>query len=182
MLLERFMDMLCGTFDNEEQLRTLEEKGITNFPKAEHVNTDCTDLICDLPEDFTGKFVLEESYYHVGERTNVMPHLFLIREENEKITLYSFDMPKGYTKESFCYKNLKEISYKELSLSKKFTPIVYEYKEGAFEGCSVSMFSPVTRFTLKERFTEEVLEVSEIMEVNGVRTLGYDVPIEYRRV
>ena len=36
------------------------------------------------------------------------------------------------------------------------------------------MFSPVLKFTLFERFSEEYLEVSEIMEVNGKKTFGYD--------
>lgn len=43
------------------------------------------------------------------------------------------------------------------------------------------MFSPVLKFTLFERFSEEYLEVSEIMEVNGKKTFGYDNPIIYKR-
>ena len=43
------------------------------------------------------------------------------------------------------------------------------------------MFSPVLKFTLWERFSEEGLEVTETMEVNGKRTFGYDVPILYRK-
>ena len=33
------------------------------YPYAEHVNTICNDKINNLPEDFKGKFVVEESYY-----------------------------------------------------------------------------------------------------------------------
>ena len=44
------------------------------------------------------------------------------------------------------------------------------------------MFSPVLKFTLFERFSEERLEVTESMEVNGKRTFGYDEPIMYKRV
>lgn len=47
---------------------------------------------------------------------------------------------------------------------------------------SESMFSPVLKFTLFERFSEEYLEVSEIMKVNGKRTFGYDSPIVYKSV
>lgn len=43
------------------------------------------------------------------------------------------------------------------------------------------MFSPVLKFTLWERFSPEVLEVSETMEVNGKKTMGYDRPILYKR-
>ena len=38
------------------------------------------------------------------------------------------------------------------------------------------MFTPALKFTLFERFSSEVLEVSETMEMNGKRTFGYDVP------
>lgn len=43
------------------------------------------------------------------------------------------------------------------------------------------MFSPVLKFTLFERFSNDMLEVSESMEVNGKRTFGYDEPIIYKR-
>ena len=36
-------------------------------------------------------------------------------------------------------------------------------------------------FKLWERFSEDSLEVSEIIEVNGRRTFGYDDPIVYKR-
>ena len=48
-------------------------------------------------------------------------------------------------------------------------------------GAASGMFSPVLKFTLYERFSQESLEVAETMEVNGKRTFGYDVPIVYRR-
>ena len=66
--------------------------------------------------------------------------------------------------------------------SAKFTPALYHERDGVWEGGSESMFSPVLKFTLFERFSSEQLEVSESMEVNGKRTFGYDVPILYRRV
>lgn len=44
------------------------------------------------------------------------------------------------------------------------------------------MFSPVLKFSLHEKFTENQLEVSESMEVNGKRTFGYDEPIIYKRI
>ena len=78
--------------------------------------------------------------------------------------------------------NIEIIDFKSLKLSEKFTPAVYEYKKGVWEGGSVSMFTPVMKFTLFERFSEEVLEVTETIEVNGKRTFGYDLPLEYRRI
>ena len=54
-------------------------------------------------------------------------------------------------------------------------------KRTALEGSSESMFTPVLKFKLWERFTSDVLVVSESMEMNGKRTFGYDQPLEYRR-
>ena len=71
--------------------------------------------------------------------------------------------------------------YTDLRVSEKFTPALYTLRNGVWEGGSVSMFSPVLKFTLYERFSQESLEVAETMEVNGKRTFGYDVPIVYRR-
>ena len=111
-----------------------------------------------------------------------MPHLFLFTEDNGKVTLTSYEMPEGYTKDTFTYKNIENIDFNNLKLSEKFTPAIYEYKNGVWEGGSVSNFTPVIKFTLFEKFSEEVLEVSEIIEVNGKRTFGYDIPLEYRRI
>lgn len=179
--LNGFIEILCGHFDNSEQLKDLESKGITNYPFAEHVNTICNDKICGIPDDFKGVFVLEESYYTSDGKTHASPHLFLFSEENEGIKLTSYEIPKDYDKLSFTYQKLKTINYSDLHISEKFTPAIYKLKNDVWEGGSVSTFSPVLKFTLFERFSKEMLEVSESIEVNGKRTFGYDEPIIYKR-
>ena len=59
---------------------------------------------------------------------------------------------------------------------------LYTKKGDVWEGGSISMFSPVVKFTLFERFSTDRLEVSETMEVNGKRTFGFDEPIIYKRI
>ena len=59
---------------------------------------------------------------------------------------------------------------------------LYHEKDGIWEGGSTSQFSPVMTFKLGEKFSNNFLEVSESMEVNGKRTFGYDEPIIYKRV
>jgi len=78
--------------------------------------------------------------------------------------------------------SMKNIDYSELKKSKKFTPALYHENDGIWEGGSTSQFSPVMIFKLWEKFSDSCLEVSEIMEVNGKRTFGYDDPIIYKRV
>ena len=91
-------------------------------------------------------------------------------------------MPEGYTNDTFTAGKIEKLSFQELKVSEKFTPAVYTLRDGVWEGGSVSMFSPVLKFTLFERFSAEWLEVSESMEVNGKRTFGYDEPIIYKRI
>ena len=77
---------------------------------------------------------------------------------------------------------LLNIDFTKLEKSKKFTPALYHEKDGIWEGGSTSQFSPVMTFKLWEKFSDDFLEVSESMEVNGKRTFGYDEPIIYKRV
>ena len=62
MKLDNFLGMMTGHFDNKDQFNKMQAEGKT-YPYAEHVNTICNDKINNLPEDFKGKFVVEESYY-----------------------------------------------------------------------------------------------------------------------
>lgn len=179
--LDTFVGLLTGKFNNQEQFNTMKEKNI-EFPFAEHVNTACNDKIQNLPADFQGIFMVEESYYTAKGNTHSSPHLFLFTEEDGGIKLTSYEIPAGYDKKTFTYEKMKEVEYSDLKLSEKFTPAVYKEVNGTWEGGSVSMFSPVLRFTLFERFSKDCLEVSESMEVNGKRTFGYDDPILYKRV
>ena len=82
----------------------------------------------------------------------------------------------------FSYDSMKNVDYSELKKSKKFTPALYHENDGIWEGGSTSQFSPVMTFKLWEKFSDSCLEVSEIIEVNGKRTFGYDDPIIYKRV
>ena len=179
--LDDFLALLCGRFDNARQLEELERHGGPALPFAEHVNTVCTDRIAGLPADFSGAFVLEESYYTTEGKTHASPHLFLFTEEGEAVKLTSYQLPKGPDGGPVSYETLPPMRWEDLGRSERFTPALYTLRDGVWEGGSVSMFSPVLKFTLYERFSREALEVTETMEVNGKRTFGYDVPIVYRR-
>lgn len=180
-ILNEFVEILSGEFDNSEQYEIMKEKGVENFPFAEHINTVCNDKIVGLPENFEGLFLVEESYYTVNGKTNNSPHLFLFTEENGEAKLTSYEVPEPYDKTNFTYKQIETINYEDLKLSEKFTPAIYKLNNGVWEGGSVSMFSPVVKFTLFERFSKEQLEVSEKIEVNGKKTFGYDEAIIYKR-
>ena len=179
--LKEFMQVLTGQFDNIQQYE--EKKSMQlDFPYARHVNTACNDKIKNLPANFTGIFMVEESYYTNNGSTHASPHLFLFTEEEDGILLTSYELPNEYDKTNFTYESLHQLSYDDLHPSNKFTPALYTKKGDVWEGGSISMFSPVVKFTLFERFSTDRLEVSETMEVNGKRTFGFDEPIIYKRI
>lgn len=179
--LQELVDLLTGHLDNKAQFEAKEQAG-ESFPYARHVNTVCNHKIANLPADFQGLFVVEESYYTTKGSTHASPHLFLFTQEGESVKLTSYEVPQGYDKNTFTFEQLGEVDYNQLRVSEKFTPALYHKVDGVWEGGSVSMFSPVLKFTLFERFSPEGLEVTESMEVNGKRTFGYDEPILYKRV
>ncbi|MFR5193052.1 MAG: hypothetical protein ACLTFZ_10775 [Lachnospiraceae bacterium] len=181
MKLENFVNMMTGHFDNREQFHMMQKEGKV-YPYAEHVNTVCNDKIDNLPKDFTGRFVVEESYYETAGKRHASPHLFLITENADGILLSSYEIPEGEDRNAFSYASMKNVDYSKLKKSEKFTPALYQEKDGIWEGGSTSHFSPVMIFKLWERFSDSCLEVSESMEVNGKRTFGYDEPIIYKRV
>lgn len=179
--LQSFMELLTGRFDNKEQKQKFERTGNYDFPYAEHVNTVCNDKITGLPDNYTGIFLIEESYYTTGEKTHASNHLFLFTENEEGILLTSYEVPDQYNKNTFAYKNITTMEYSLLKKSSKFTPALYRKQGEVWEGGSESMFSPVMKFILHEKFSKEYLEVSESIEVNG-RTFGYDDPIIYKKI
>ena len=125
--------------------------------------------------------MVEETYYTTNVNTPGSPHLFLFTEEPDGIRLTSYEIPEGCGKNTFTYENMPQVDYESLKPSAKFTPALYVEKNGVWEGGSVSMFTPVLKFTLFERFSKDCLEVTESMEMNGKRTFGFDEPIRYKR-
>ena len=166
MKLDNFIGMMTGHFDNKEQFDKMQAEGKT-YPYAEHVNTICNDKIKNLPEDFNGRFVVEESYYETNGKRHASPHLFLITETEQGILLSSYEIPEGEDKKVFSYASMKKVDYAELKKSEKFTPALYHEKDGIWEGSSISQFSPVMIFKLWEKFSDRCLEVSEVWKLTG---------------
>ena len=179
--LDDFMQLLCGEFDNRGAIRGEAGRG-RDLLLAHHVNTACNDKILGLPDDFAGTFMVEESYYEVDGRKSASPHLFLFTEEKDDVLLTSYDAPERRQAVSFSYATMVPAEFSSLRESGKFTPALYREHDGVWEGGSDSMFSPVMRFHLFERFSVDVLEVSESMEMNGKRVFGFDEPILYKRI
>ena len=182
-ILNKFVESLCGKFNNDEQIKEEELKGNIIHPKATHINGICNDKIQNLPLNFKGYFVLEESYYEQGGRKNILPHLFLFTlTEDNKVKLESFEIPENISKEEFRNDNDDLVmDYNNLVKSEKFNPMVYNENYGVFNGESLSMFSPVTKFVLKERIENGKLYVSEVFYKDDKKTFGFEEPIVYKK-
>ena len=182
MKLDNFIHMMTGHFNNKEQFDNMQREGKT-YPYAEHINTICNEKIMNLPKDFNGKFVVEESYYETNGKRHASPTSFsLLQRKKMELCYILMKYQKEKIKSTFSYDSMKNADYTELKKSEKFTPALYHEKDGIWEGGSTSQFSPVMTFKLWEKFSDSCLEVSESMEVNGKKTFGYDEPIIYKRV
>lgn len=98
--IEEFVKLITGRFDNKEQFDAMKKAGKT-YPYAQHVNTVCNDKIKNLPADFKGMFIVEESYYENEGKRHASPHLFLITEKEDRILLSSYEIPNGEDKNTF---------------------------------------------------------------------------------
>lgn len=183
---ELFKKVIVGDFTNTKQVEEEKLSGKVIHPLAKHVNRICNDKIKNLPNDFKGIFVIEESYYTYTDtqRTNIMNHLFLFEElPSGKVKLTSYETPKSFSKKEFTNSNDKLVmDYNELEISSKFTPLIYDYIKGSgFYGKSLSNFSEDTTFLLEETLNENSFEVSEILKKGDRVLIGFDTPILYIR-
>lgn len=182
-ILNSFITNLCGNFNNDEQIKLEIEKNNLIHPKARHINKVCNDKISNIPDNFNGFFVLEESYYEMGTFKNSLPHLFLFTLNSDgNIVLTSYDIPSEIKKEDFRTDNSNlKMDFNQLKVSEKFTPMTYIYENGEFKGESISHFTPVTTFILKETVKDGILEVSEVFKKDGKITFGFESPIIYKK-
>ena len=182
--LESFIKNLCGKFNNQAQIKKEESEGEIIHPKAKHINAVCNQKINNLPQNFMGYFVIEESYYETEKGKKILPHLFLFTLDKENnVVLTSYELPKGISKEEFRNDNGSLImDYSTLVKSEKFNPMIYKEENGSFYGESISDFGNGTIFTLKERTEHGKLYVSEIFEKNGKVIFGFKDPIVYDKV
>ena len=162
--LQQFVELLTGSFDNREQYEQMQKEGNQTFPLARHVNTACNDKITGLPQDFDGVFVLEESYYTVGERTNASPHLFLFTMEGEAVKLTSYEMPEGYDKDSFTYQQLKPVAFDALKPSAKIPAAITRATtpDMALPMDMRNAFSPAPNFSMlpRQRTASQIIAIA----------------------
>jgi hypothetical protein len=179
-----FKDVLCGTFDNQNQVEAERKAGKQIHPQAKHVTALATPKIKNLPTDLNGYFILEESYYtYEGKPMEIKPYLFFIEPVSDlQIKLSSYTMPTDIPKVDIRNDNPNfSLDFKTISVSKTFKPAVYTLADGTFTVNHPTDLGNGMTFTLIETLTKNRLEVMELLEKNGKRLTPYETPIIYDR-
>ena len=179
-----FKDVLCGTFDNQNQIKAEREVGKQIHPQAKHVTALATPKIKNLPTDLNGYFILEESYYtYEGKPMDIKPYLFFIEKVSDtQIKLSSYSMPTDSQKADIRNDNPTfSLDFKTISVSKTFKPAIYTLADGQFTVNHPTDLGNGMTFTLIETLTKNRLEVMELLEKNGKRLTPYETPIIYDR-
>lgn len=183
--LELFLSYLTGDFSNARQFAAEEGSREDIHPLAIHVNRPITSRVRNLPADFSGEFLLEESYYYYRDgTTKVKPHLFHFSENPDKqVVLRAYGLPEDMDPPGVrCENPALVFDYKSLKISSTFD-ITMKYTRNSnntFSGSARVERGSVT-FTLKETIGPDILEVMELLEKEGRRLTPYSTPIRYHR-
>jgi hypothetical protein len=180
-----FKAVLCGNFDNKNQVELARKNGPQMHPFAQHVTALANPKIINLPSDLKGYFILEESYYtYEGKPIEIKPYLFYIENVSDtQIKLSSYTMPTDIPKADMRNDNQDFVlDFNEISVSKTFKPAIYTLADGKFTLNHPTDLGDGMTFTLIETLSENRLEVMELLEKNGEILTPYDTPIIYERI
>ncbi|MFN4147126.1 MAG: hypothetical protein ACK4GN_14970 [Runella sp.] len=180
-----YLSYLTGDFDNRAQVEAEQKAGKQIHPYAKHITRIITERVRNVPTDFKGVFVLEESYYkYPGQDTIIKPYIFKFElNDQQQIVLHSMAIPERIDKNTFRNANADwELDFQELKPSPSFKPAAYTKTERGFYIKAPNDFPRGIRFTLEETIGDGFLEVMELTEKEGKRITPYDTPLMYRRI
>ena len=183
VILEKFVDILCGDMDNRGQIAQEESEGKRIHPYAKHITRVCNERVKNKPEDLDGIFILEESYYQYQDQPlEIKPLFFYIREALDTILLQSIIVPDHLDKANVTNENPNlEFEYKELKFNEKFGVAQYNYHGDYFTVDHHCDFGNGITFRLVETLAPDRLEVMEMYMNNGQLITPYDTPLIYKK-
>ena len=182
---ELYKSYIQGDLDNKAQIETEIRAGKQIHPYAKHVNRLLDDKIKNLPKDYNGFYILEESYYTFPDKpVEVKPYLFWFEKtEQGQIKLHSLQIPKGWDKKDVRNDNPKfVVEYADLKDSPTFTPATYTKTETGFYIKVPVNLPNGMKFTLEETIGKDTFEVMESLEKDGKLLTPYSTPIIYKRI
>jgi len=183
-ILDKFVQILCGTLDNKAQVDQEVAANNQVHPYAVHVTAVCNHKIINRPEDHEGLYILEESYYtYPGKELDIKPLLFYVRADGNKVLLNSVQIPPHLNKADVINANQDLIfDWNDLKLRPFGTAEYVYHEEGHFTVDHEADMGDGLTFRLIETLSTEGLNVMELVHKDGVKLTPYDTPILYRRV
>lgn len=182
-ILKKFADILCGTLDNQAQVDAEIADGKQIHKYAKHVTDICDDKIINRPEDHSGIYILEESYYiNPGQtETEIKPLFFYITAAGEDTALlHSMQVPLHIKLEEAINANEDLVfDWNEIEM-RPWGPAEYKWHEE--EQCfTVDHEDPIdgVTFRLIETLKQGELFVMELVHKDGVKLTPYDTPLHY---
>ena len=182
---ELYKTYIQGDLDNLEQINAEIKAGKQIHPYAKHVNRLLDSKIKNLPSNYNGFYILEESYYtYPNKPMEEKPYLFWFEKTNKgQIRLHSLQIPKGIDKKSLKNDNKKlSLNYVDLVDSPTFKPTIYtKTAKGFYIKAPVDLPNGM-KFTLEETIGKDTFEVMELLEKDGKSMTPYSTPIIYTRI
>ena len=182
---ELYKTYIQGDLDNIEQINAEIKAGKQIHPYAKHVNRLLDSKIKNLPPNYNGFYILEESYYtYPNKPMEVKPYLFWFEKTKKgQIRLHSIQIPKGIDKKSLKNDNKKlSLNYADLIDSPTFKPAIYSKKSGGFYIKAPVDLPNGMKFTLEETIGKDSFEVMELLQKAGKSMTPYTTPIIYKRI
>jgi hypothetical protein len=182
---ELYKTYIQGDLDNLEQINAEIKTGKQIHPYAKHVNRLLDPKIKNLPPNYNGFYILEESYYtYPNKPMEVKPYLFWFEKTNKgQIRLHSLQIPKSTDKKSLKNDNKKlSFNYADLVDSPTFKPAIYNLTDKGFYIKALVDLPNGMRFTLEETIGKDSFEVMELLEKGGKSLTPYSTPIIYKRI
>jgi hypothetical protein len=182
---ELYKTYIQGDLDNIEQINSEVKAGKQIHPYAKHVNRLLDAKIKNLPKDYNGFYILEESYYtYPNKPMEEKPYLFWFEKTGKgEIRLHSLQIPKNIDKKDLKNDNKKlSLNYADLKDSPTFKPAIYTRTANGFYIKAPVDLPNGMKFTLEETIGKETFEVMELLEKGGKSMTPYSTPIIYKRI
>lgn len=173
-LLEKYLSMACGQFDNSRQLAHFQAERITNYPTATMRTEDITQQFLNLPDNFAGIYIHRKTSYTIHGKTTKFNQFFYITQNGNKIILEALDTTHVDFNKPFCFHEQKRLE--------KFKPIEYKWKNGCFYGKATNPLTRATNYLIEETLQDDFILLTEKKQVYGKWKFGFDLPIAFRRV
>jgi len=183
--VQLFQKIIVGVFDNQKQVKAELASGKQVHPEAKHVTEIIDHRVSNIPSDFVGTFILEESYYsHTNGQYEVKPLFFKVSPHGPyDIYLQSVIIPDHLDKSKVVNSNVDlHFDYTNLIVNDKFGKALYHNMGDYFIVNHLANFGSGLTFNLIETLTEDQLQVMELLKKDGTPITTYSSPILYDRI